>query len=89
MNRADFFTSYEIFHWTARVVWILQVVIPLAAAKQLGVLEERLRVARERLRPNKGFWIANYDDVKAVENYEELIRSYLATPPVPDAPLSR
>ena len=78
MNVKDLFMGYELY-WVHRLVWILQTVIPLAAAAQLGVLEERLRVAREKLVPrNPGaFNIRSYDDEKAVKDLEERIRSYL------------
>lgn len=84
-------TPYEMWYWVTRIVCILQTIVPLAAAKQLGVLEERLRVAREKLIPKNpmAFNIRSYDDEKAVRDYEEQISAFMATPPVPDNPLKR
>jgi len=79
---ADYPASpYEKMYWTGQLVRILQVVVPLAAAKQLGVLEERLRLAREKVKPSMpgSFYVTSYDDKKSVEDYEAALAWYLDT----------
>jgi hypothetical protein len=72
-------TAYEMMHWTGQLVRILQIVIPLAAAAQLGRLEYRLELARAKLVPKNhmAFNLVSYDDKKEVEYLEALIKERL------------